>query len=114
MVATGALDRTRHLRRGVQLEYLTIAWNLLEGLVAVASGVIAGSIALVGFGIDSFIETSSGGILLWRLRAEHRGHDAEAVERRALKLVGISFILPASRLRSDGEGGLWPHLVKGW
>jgi divalent metal cation (Fe/Co/Zn/Cd) transporter len=55
----------------------------------------------VGFGIDSFIETSSGGILLWRLRAEQRGHDAERLERRALKLVGVSFILLATYVTLD-------------
>jgi hypothetical protein len=75
------------------LEYLTIAWNVFEGIVAVASGVAAGSIALVGFGIDSFIETSSGGVLLWRLKAERSGQDAQQVERRALRVVGIGFIL---------------------
>ena len=81
---------------GIFLEYLTIGWNLVEGAVAVASGAISGSVALVGFGIDSFIETSSGGILLWRLKAENRGADAERVERRALKLVGVSFLLLAA------------------
>lgn len=78
------------------LEYLTVAWNIVEGVVAVASGAVSGSIALVGFGIDSFIETTSGGVLLWRLRAERLGHDAERVERKALKLVGVSFILLAA------------------
>ena len=93
--------RARHLQRGIFLEYLTIAWNLLEGIVAVGSGVLAGSIALVGFGVDSFIETSSGTILLWRLRAEHHGHDAEKAERTALKLVGVSFMLLAVYLAFD-------------
>jgi len=92
-MATDAATRRQHLQRGIRLEYLTIGWNVLEGIVAVASGVVSGSIALVGFGIDSFIETSSGGILLWRLRAEHGGEDAAKVERKALKLVGLSFLL---------------------
>ena len=78
------------------LEYLTIGWNIIEGVVAVASGAISGSIALMGFGIDSFIETSSGAILLWRLRAEHRGTNSDRVERIALKLVGVSFMLLAA------------------
>lgn len=100
-MATEIFDRAQHLQRGIRLEYLTIGWNLIEGVVAVASGVISGSIALLGFGIDSFIETSSGGVLLWRLRAEHRGQDAEKVERRALKLVGISFLLLAAYVAFD-------------
>jgi divalent metal cation (Fe/Co/Zn/Cd) transporter len=95
------LVRREQLQRGILLEYLTIAWNVVEGVVAVASGVVSGSIALVGFGIDSFIETSSGGILLWRLRAEHGGHDAEKAEQRALKLVGVSFLLLAAYVAFD-------------
>ena len=52
--------------RGRRLEYFTIGWNILEGLVAVVAGAIAGSISLVGFGIDSFIEVTSGAALWWR------------------------------------------------
>lgn len=100
------LTRTDDLHRGILLEYLTIAWNIVEGLAAVASGVVSGSIALVGFGVDSFIETSSGGILLWRLRAEHRGQDAEKLERTALKLVGVSFLLLAAYVTFDSVKSL--------
>lgn len=56
----GRLDRQAVAGRGKKLEYFTIAWNCLEGLVAVVAGAIAGSICLVGFGIDSFIEVTSG------------------------------------------------------
>jgi divalent metal cation (Fe/Co/Zn/Cd) transporter len=100
-MSTNAAVRTTDLQRGIYLEYLTIVWNILEGTVAVVSGVVAGSIALVGFGIDSFIETSSGGILLWRLRAEHRGANVEQVERKALKLVGLSFLALAAYVAVD-------------
>ena len=95
-MAADTIVRSHQIRRGIHLEYLTIAWNVFEGLVAVASGAAAGSIALIAFGIDSFIETSSGGVLLWRLRAERSGQDAQQVERRALKMVGISFMLLAA------------------
>jgi divalent metal cation (Fe/Co/Zn/Cd) transporter len=95
-MAADTIVRRHQIERGIYLEYLTIAWNVFEGIVAVASGVAAGSIALVGFGIDSFIETSSGGVLLWRLKAERAGQDAQQVERKALKLVGIGFILLAA------------------
>src|ERR1041385_8528029 len=101
LTTTDSVTRAQHLRRGIWLEYLTIAWNVVEGLVAVGSGAVSGSIALVGFGVDSFIETSSGGVLLWRLRAEHRGRDAEAAERRALRLVGGSFLLLAAYVAVD-------------
>ena len=89
-------DRAANVRRGVRLEYITIGWNLLEGLIAVGSGAVAGSVALIGFGVDSFVECSSGGVLLWRLHAESRGHSAERVERIALRLVGVSFLLLAA------------------
>ena len=94
------------LRRGIRLEYFTIAWNAFEGLVAIASGAAAGSIALVGFGIDSFIETSSGAILLWRLRGERLGKDSETLERGALRLVGISFFLLAAYVAIDSSKSL--------
>ena len=100
-MAAEAFTRSQQLQRGILLEYLTIAWNVLEGLVALGSGVVSGSIALIGFGIDSFIETSSGGVLLWRLRAERQGQSAEDVERTALKLVGISFMLLAAYVALD-------------
>lgn len=95
-IRAGVAMRDRHLQRGIRLEYLTVGWNIVEGVIAVGSGAFSGSIALLGFGVDSFIETFSGAILLWRLRAEHRGDNAERVERKALKLVGISFMLLAA------------------
>lgn len=79
--------------RGRRLEYLTLAWNLVEGAISIAAGALAGSASLVGFGVDSFIESASGGILLWRLQDGERG---EARERLALKLVGGSFLLLAA------------------
>ena len=88
------------LRRGLRLEYLTVGWNIVEGLIAVGAGLAAGSIALIGFGVDSFVETVSGLVLIWRLSAEVRGRlDEEAVERverRAEWLVGVSFLLLAA------------------
>lgn len=85
--------RRKLLQRGLQLEYLTVGWNVIEGLVSVSAALAAGSVALLGFGIDSFVETASGVILIWRLRAEPNARDTETIERldqRAHKLVALS------------------------
>jgi len=63
-------DRSAIVARGRRLEYLTIAWNGFEAAVALIAGLAAGSVALVGFGMDSVIETGSALILLWRLRSD--------------------------------------------
>ena len=62
--------RAASVRRGILLEYFTIGWNLIEGFVAVGSGIVAGSPSLIGFGFDSFIESTSGVALRWRLRVD--------------------------------------------
>jgi len=84
--------RTAAVQGGLNLEYFTVAWNTLEAMVALICGALAGSIALTGFGLDSLIEVSSGGVLLWRLQSDSDETRREAVERRALKLVGMSLI----------------------
>ena len=78
-----ATEKTEALRQGaIQLEYFTIFWNGLEALVAILAGLVAGSIALVGFGLDSVIEVVSGVALLWRL--QQRGELESRAEARAL------------------------------
>lgn len=88
------------LHCGLLLEYLTVGWNIVEGVIAVGAGLVAGSPALIGFGADSFIESISGGVLIWRLTGEAGGtHDPEGVarlERRAERLVGASFLVLAA------------------
>jgi divalent metal cation (Fe/Co/Zn/Cd) transporter len=96
MADIGILERTAVVRRGRTLEYFTIAWNAMEGLVAVAAGVIARSISLVGFGIDSFIEVTSGSVLLWRMSVDADVHGRERNERRSLRVVGICFVMLAA------------------
>jgi divalent metal cation (Fe/Co/Zn/Cd) transporter len=91
-----ALDREAVARRGKQLEYFTIAWNTLEGLVAVVAGVLAGSISLVGFGIDSFIEVTSGGVLLWRMSVDADVRKRERREKLSLRIVGVCFLALAA------------------
>jgi len=84
-------DRQTIAKRGTRLSYFTIAWNSLEGLIAVVAGTVAGSISLVGFGIDSFIEVISGATLLWRMTVDADVQSRERNERLSLRIVGICF-----------------------
>ncbi|MGH2355321.1 MAG: cation transporter, partial [Chloroflexota bacterium] len=67
MTISAAQARGDLLNRGLLLEYVTVGWNIVEGIVAIGAGVLAGSPALIGFGADSFVESVSGGVLIWRL-----------------------------------------------
>src|SRR2546429_5682477 len=87
-----ALDRRLIAQRGKRLEYFTIAWNSLEGLVAVIAGAIAGSISLVGFGVDSFIEVISGATLLWRMSVDADEQNRAWNERLSTRIVGVCFL----------------------
>ncbi|MFZ0707628.1 MAG: cation transporter [Candidatus Korobacteraceae bacterium] len=99
------------LAHGRRLEYLTIAWNGFEASVSLISGLLAGSIALVGFGLDSVIEVASAIILLWRLQPEMSGQRREIVERRAHRLVGLCFVLLAAYVTFESGRALWLHTV---
>lgn len=96
--ATVTTDERLH-RRALRLEWFTVSWNVIEAVVAITAGVIAGSVALVGFGVDSGIEVMSAVALLWRLR--RAGADASEAEhafaeRRALYLVAATFLALAA------------------
>ncbi len=98
-------DRPALVQRGLRLELLTVGWNCAEAVIGIAAGRVAASIALVGFGLDSVIEVSSGAILLWRLRADRtRGEHAE---RLALRLVGVSFLALAVYVAANAAYSLW-------
>lgn len=90
-LAVAPPPRAGALRSGVRLEAFTIGWNILEAVVGITAGLAAGSVALIGFALDSVVEASSGTILLWRLQAEKRGSSIESVERRAVRLIAIAF-----------------------
>jgi divalent metal cation (Fe/Co/Zn/Cd) transporter len=96
MPETIILGRDAVVRQGRRLEYFTIAWNTVEGLVAVVTGAMARSISLVGFGIDSFIEVTSGSVLLWRISVDAQVQRRELNEKRALKIVGVCFLFLAA------------------
>ena len=99
--------------RGRRLEYLTIGWNTFEALVALSSGVVAGSVALTGFGLDSAIETASAVILLWRLRADKGPTRREQSERTARRMVGVCFLLLAAYLAIESIRRLWTRETPG-
>jgi len=101
------LDRTAVVHHGRRLEYFTVGWNALEGLVAVVAGAIAGSISLVGFGIDSFIEVTSGSVLLWRMSVDAEVQHRELNEKRALRIVGGCFFLLAAYIACESVLDLW-------
>ena len=102
-----ASSRAALLARGRRLEYLTLAWNGFEAAVALIAGAVAGSVALVGFGLDSVIEMTSAGILLWRFGAERDSHKGESSERTAHRLVAICFLLLAAYVAAESVRALW-------
>lgn len=93
--------RVAAVRRGKRLEYFTIGYNCLEGIIAIVSGLMSGSIALVGFGIDSAIEVTSGGALLWRLGADVDEKRRERAEFVSLRIVGVCFLTLAAYVAWD-------------
>jgi len=100
-------DRMAVVRHGRRLEYFTVGWNALEGLVAVIAGTFASSISLVGFGIDSFIEVTSGAVLLWRMSVDADIERRERNERHALKIVGACFLALAAYITYESATDLW-------
>jgi divalent metal cation (Fe/Co/Zn/Cd) transporter len=97
MTAVSAGRRGVLVRRALWLAGLTVAWNVVEGAVAIVAAALAGSRALIGFGLDSFVESISAAVLIWRLRVEQRSPQrAEQVERRALRLIGLAFFALAA------------------
>lgn len=111
-IVTSDQARAATLKRAASLAYLTIGWNVVEGAIAVSAAAAAGSVALLGFGLDSFVESASGLIVLWRLSRERRNTAvaAEAVEkldRRAHRLVAGTLFLLAAYVSVDAGFALW-------
>jgi divalent metal cation (Fe/Co/Zn/Cd) transporter len=99
--ATGPVYRAGVVRRGQWLGYATIGYNALEGLASIIAGAFAGSVSLLGFGIDSLIEVTSGVVALWRLNADIDDERRERVERISLRLIGTLFVLLALYVAAD-------------
>lgn len=103
--ATVAQTREAALAEGFRLEFFSVSWNILEVAVGMVAGLAAGSVALIGFALDSVAEASSAAVLLWRIRAERgSGRTAEDVERKAVRLVSIAFFVLAGYV---GVRAIW-------
>lgn len=94
-------ERDRVVRRGLWLGYATALYNSLEALIALAAGVVAGSVALVGFGVDSVIELTASGAAIWRLHTDADAARRERNERLTLRVVGVSFVALALYVAVD-------------
>lgn len=103
------VNRAQLVSKGRKLEYFTIGYNSLEGIIAIIAGGIAGSIALVGFGFDSLIEVTSGAVLLWRLHADLDEARRERVETISIRIVGVCFVVLAVYVAFDSIKALWKH-----
>lgn len=103
------LRRLLTTRRGKKLEYFTLAWNLAEGLVGVIAGLIAGSVVLTGFGIDSLIEVTSGSALLWRMSVDADPTRRARAEKTTLRIVGACFLGLAAYVAVSAILSLWHH-----
>ena len=107
MTPPNAIARAALVRVGLRLNYATIAYNIIEAVVSLTAGVIAGSVALIGFGIDSVIEVTASGAAQWRLRADVDHARRERVERLTLRVIGWSFLALAAYVAVDSVTSLW-------
>ena len=97
---------TALVRRGLHLSYATLAYNCLEGVIAILAGLAAGSVALVGFGADSLIEVTASLTAIWRLRSDSDPVRRERSERLSLRLIGILFLALGAYVTADATQSL--------
>jgi divalent metal cation (Fe/Co/Zn/Cd) transporter len=110
--ATSLAGQEQLHRRAIRLEWFTVSWNVLEAAVAIAAGLAAGSVALIGFGVDSGIEVVAAGALLWRLRTAGAGATDEErgeAERKALYVVAGTFFVLSVYIAVEGVSALASH-----
>ena len=106
---SGLSVRRVALRRGIRLEQLTVAWMLIEATLAIGAGILARSVLLTAFGVDSVVELLSGITLLWRLRAEQRGEEevrVSAAEKRAIQISAVLLVLLCGYVIASSAAGL--------
>jgi divalent metal cation (Fe/Co/Zn/Cd) transporter len=101
------VPRVALVRRGLRLNYATLGYNSLEGLIAIGAGLAAGSIALVGFGLDSLIEVSASVAALWRLYSDRDEDRRIRAERITLRIIGALFLALAAYVAADAGQALY-------
>ncbi len=106
-MSTVVSARPALVRRGLRLNYLTIGYNTLEGVVSLAAGVVAGSVALIGFGVDSVIEVTASAAAQWRLRADVNPARRARVERVTHRVIGVSFLALSAYVAVESLTTLW-------
>lgn len=107
-----AIDSILH-RKALLLSYFTVVYNILEGIVSILAGLLANSIALIGFGLDSFVESLSGGIMIWRF-SNHKGISEEAeesIEAKAIKLIAYTFFILGAYVLFQSSKKLYLHEI---
>jgi cation diffusion facilitator family transporter len=107
MTAATVTDRPALVRRGLVLNWLTIGYNTVEAVISVSAGLVAGSVALVSFGVDSAIEVTSSVAAQWRLRADTDPERRERVERLTHRIIGVCFLVLATYIVVDSTTTLW-------
>ena len=103
----GSVDRAAVVRRGLLLNYATIGYNSLEAIASLIAGVLAGSVSLLGFGVDSLIEVASSGVAQWRLRSDLNEAGRERIEQTTHIVIGWSFLALAVYIVTDSTYSLW-------
>lgn len=107
MTTVPVSDRAALVRRGLLLNYLTLGYNVVEAVISVAAGLVAGSVALVSFGVDSGIEVTSSLAAQWRLRADTDAKRREWVEHLTHRIIGICFLALAAYVVVESATTLW-------
>lgn len=100
-------------KRALLLSYFTVGYNILEGIVSIVAGIMAGSIALVAFGLDSFIESLSGGVMIWRFRCREKMSEEEEIkrEKKAIRLVACTFFILGAYVLYESFNKLYFHEI---
>jgi divalent metal cation (Fe/Co/Zn/Cd) transporter len=103
--------RSQLHKRALSLSYFTVGYNILEGVVSVLAGLWAGSVALVGFGLDSFVESLSGGVMIWRFSQHEKisEEQEERVDKKAVRLVAYTFFIFAVYILYESVKKLYLH-----